>query len=213
MKLQLNLSNYDLGFRFSVCETTVGRILKKWIVAMDIRLSPLIAWPDRNSVQKTMPYSFRRNYGLSVISIIDCFEIFIEKPSNLLAKSCTWSSYKHYNTAKYLISITPQGVINFISRGWGGRSEYSFPISPFPVSHFSVSRSSFYNYPFDRVKRSLIKKSREPYKAMRAYHRSRTSSFYVSRLFPVLFCIFDDVFVPVPLQLLLSGSLMWQPGQ
>ena len=33
---------------------------------------------------------------------------------------------------------------------------------------------------------------------MRAYHRSRTSSFYVSRLFPVLFCIFffDDVFVP-----------------
>ena len=122
MKLRLNLSNYDLGFRFSVCETTVGRILKKWIVAMDIRLSPLIAWPDRNSVQKTMPYSFRRNYGLSVISIIDCFEIFIEKPSNLLAKSCTWSSYKHYNTAKYLISITPQGVINFISRGWGGRT-------------------------------------------------------------------------------------------
>ena len=43
---------------------------------------------------------------------------------------------------------------------------------------------------FDRVKRSLIKKSREPYKAMRAYHRSRTSSFYVLRLFPVLFCIF-----------------------
>ena len=68
-----------------------------------------------------MPFCFRPNYGLKVTSIIDCFELFIEKPSNLLAKSCTWSQYKHYNTAKYLISITPQGVISFVSNGWGGR--------------------------------------------------------------------------------------------
>lgn len=58
---------------------------------------------------------------VKVASIIDCFEIFIEKPSNLLAKACTWSQYQHYNTAKYLISITPQGTISFISNGWGGR--------------------------------------------------------------------------------------------
>ena len=68
-----------------------------------------------------MPFCFRPNYGLKVTSIIDCFELFIEKPSNLLAKSCTWSQYKHYNTAKYLISVTPQSVISFISNGWGGR--------------------------------------------------------------------------------------------
>ena len=60
--------------------------------------------------------------------------------------------------------------------------------------------------------RSLIKNSHEPYKAMRAYHRSRTSSFYVSRLFPVLFCNFLTTFLfHVPLQLLLSGSLISQP--
>ena len=69
-----------------------------------------------------MPYCFHRHYGLRVVSIIDYFELFIEKSSNLLAKSCTWSSYKHYNTAKYLISITPQGTISFISKGWGGRT-------------------------------------------------------------------------------------------
>ena len=38
-----------------------------------------------------------------------------------MAKACTWSQYKHYNTAKYLISITPQGTFSFISNGWGGR--------------------------------------------------------------------------------------------
>lgn len=88
---------------------------------MDARLSFVVIWPDHESLQKTMPFCFRLNYGLKVASIIDCFELFIEKPSNLLAKSCTWSQYKHYNTAKYLISTTPQGVISYISNSWGGR--------------------------------------------------------------------------------------------
>ena len=78
----------------------------------------LIKWHSREALQKTMPFCFRVHYGLKVVAIIDCFELFIEKPSNLLAKSCTWSQYKHYNTAKYLISITPQGVISFVSKGW-----------------------------------------------------------------------------------------------
>ena len=51
---------------------------------MDIRLSFLILWPDRKSIQKPMPFCFQRNYGLRVTSIIDCFELFIEKPSDLL---------------------------------------------------------------------------------------------------------------------------------
>ena len=33
----------------------------------------------------------------------------------------TWSNYKHHNTVKYLIGITPQGSISFISKGWGVR--------------------------------------------------------------------------------------------
>ncbi|KAM9364991.1 putative ATP-dependent RNA helicase DDX43 [Pholidichthys leucotaenia] len=48
-------------------------------------------------------------------------EVFIERPSDLKARAQTYSSYKSHNTAKYLISITPQGTVNFISRGWGGR--------------------------------------------------------------------------------------------
>ena len=42
MKLRLNLSNYDLAFRFGIGESTVGRIFARWIEAMDIRLSFLI---------------------------------------------------------------------------------------------------------------------------------------------------------------------------
>jgi len=32
-----------------------------------------------------------------------------------------FSSYKHHNTVKYLIGVTPQGTFSFISEGWGGR--------------------------------------------------------------------------------------------
>jgi len=33
----------------------------------------------------------------------------------------TWSNYKHHNTVKVLLGITPQGVICFVSEWWGGR--------------------------------------------------------------------------------------------
>ena len=83
MKLRLDVSNYDLGFRFGISASTVSRVFSKWIEAMDIRLSFLITWPNRKNLRKSMPFCFRPNYGLKVTSIIDCFELFIEKPSNL----------------------------------------------------------------------------------------------------------------------------------
>ena len=34
----------------------------------------------------------------------------------------TWSNYKHHNIVKFLIGITPQRVISFISKACGGRA-------------------------------------------------------------------------------------------
>ena len=73
---------------------------------MNSRLgTTLVKWPSRDAIQRTMPFCFRVHYDLKVTAITDCFELFIEKPSSLLTKSCTWLQYKHYNTANYLISI------------------------------------------------------------------------------------------------------------
>ena len=41
---------------------------------------------------------------------------------NVCARAQTFSSYKHHNTVKFLIGITTQGVISFISKAWGGRT-------------------------------------------------------------------------------------------
>ena len=69
-----------------------------------------------------MPMCFQFSFGKKTTTIIDCFEIFIERPSNLLARAQTFSNYKHHNTAKVLIAITPQGSICFTSKAWGGRT-------------------------------------------------------------------------------------------
>ena len=53
--------------------------------------------------------------------MIDCTEIYIERPLNLQARAQTWYNYKNTNTIKYLIAITPVGAVSFLSREWGGR--------------------------------------------------------------------------------------------
>ena len=47
--------------------------------------------------------------------MIDCTEVFMERPSDL-ARAQIWSNYKHHSTVKFLIGITPQGTILFISK-------------------------------------------------------------------------------------------------
>ena len=51
-----------------------------------------------------MPACFQQSFGKKVAIIIDCFEIFIERPSDLEARAITWSNYKHKNTAKVFLA-------------------------------------------------------------------------------------------------------------
>ena len=111
MKLRLNMPLQDLAYRFKVSHCTVSRIFSSWLVVMDIRLFPLISWPEREQLWRTMPQCFMYSFGKKVTVVIDCFEVFIEKPTNLLASS----SYKH-NTIKLLIGITPQGTVSYVSQ-------------------------------------------------------------------------------------------------
>ena len=120
IKLHLNLVDQDIAYRFGVHQSTVSRNFRKWIDIMYARLRCLIIWPEREQLLETMPMDFRKNFKRCVI-IIDCFEVFCERPSNLKARSQLWPNYKHHNTIKFLIGISPQGGVSFISEEWGGR--------------------------------------------------------------------------------------------
>ncbi len=120
LKLRLNLADEDIAFRFGVHRSSVSRNFHKVLNIMYTCLSPLVKWPDRGVLRSTMPSSFRKFFR-SCSVIIDCTEIFMERPSDLLARAQVWSNYKHHSTVKFLIGITPQGTISFLSKCFGGR--------------------------------------------------------------------------------------------
>ncbi|XP_047129638.1 uncharacterized protein LOC124809549 [Hydra vulgaris] len=79
----------------------------------------LIIWPSLTAIRHNMPSQFL-NFKKCVV-IIDCTDIFIQRPNNLEARAITWSNYKSTNTIKYLIVVSPAEAITFLSHGWGGR--------------------------------------------------------------------------------------------
>lgn len=72
---------------FQVSSSGVSRIFVKMLDVMYARLFPIIHGPDRESLRRTMPYEFKQYFGNKVTVIIDCFELFIEIPSSLLARA------------------------------------------------------------------------------------------------------------------------------
>ena len=126
MRIRLDLSINDLAYRFNISSSTVSSIFLKIIDILFVHLKPIIKWPERDQIWKTTPMCFRKHFGTKIAVIIDCFEVFINKPKNVMARAQTFSSYKHHNTVKFLIGITPQGVISYISKAWGGRTSDKF---------------------------------------------------------------------------------------
>ena len=114
IKLRLNLRNKDLAFRFGICESLVSRYVTTWISYLYHHLKEVKWMPEVEQVRATLPHSFQQAYS-TTFAIIDGSELFIQTPSDLQLQSSTWSSYKHHNTAKFLIACTPNGCICFIS--------------------------------------------------------------------------------------------------
>ena len=67
-----------------------------------------------------MPCSFKSKYPTTKI-ILDCTELFIEMPTSYKSQSATFPSYKHHNTAKCLVGISPNGAITFVSDLYAGK--------------------------------------------------------------------------------------------
>ena len=116
------LSIEDLSKHFQFSKATVSRIFLDILKVLYVYLEPLINWPERPELQITMAQCFINNLKRKITAIINCFELYIDQPTNLTAQNLIWSSYKHHHTAKYLIGITPQGLISFISQVLAGRS-------------------------------------------------------------------------------------------
>ena len=89
IKLRLNPPLQGLAYRFGISLLTISHIVSRWVTIMDIRLQPLIWWPDRPQLRRPIPECFQISFGDKVAVMIDCFEVFIEHSSHFLARACT----------------------------------------------------------------------------------------------------------------------------
>lgn len=120
-KIKLNESFEILQDIFGLSFSRLSQIFNKCVTKIAREMEELIFWPESDLMKKFLPVAFLNKYS-NIQSVIDCFEIQIQKPSDPVLQSITYSQYKSCNTIKYLVSCTPCGMINFISKGFPGRA-------------------------------------------------------------------------------------------
>lgn len=110
-----------LAALFNIQRTTATWISKSVLQHPYDATRGWLFWPSRTAVQSTMPPSFRALCpGWRVI--IDCTELRTEVPPSVECQNMWHSNYKSTHTVKYLIGISPSGLITLLSKGCGGRA-------------------------------------------------------------------------------------------
>lgn len=122
MRLWLGLLTNDLAYRLGISAGSVSSIFHSWLDVLTKNLTKLIIWSSRRALQSHRLPAFEDTLFHNLRGIIDCTEIFIQRPTSLTARSQTYSSYKHHNTVKVLVVISPSGSVTFVSKAWGGRA-------------------------------------------------------------------------------------------
>lgn len=120
-KIRLNEEFQTLADLFEVDRRTAGSYFKVSVVLIAKCIKKFLKYVKPASIKRNLPLSFRRNFS-RIGFILDCFEIQIERPSKPKKQSKSFSQYKGCNTIKYLVCVTPDGMICYISKGFGGRS-------------------------------------------------------------------------------------------
>ena len=119
VRLRVGLPVHDLAKRFDLSKSTVSRLTVTWVNLMYLCLKDTERFPPRHIIQKYMPKVFRVTFPNARV-IIDATEFAVERPSSLVSQAGTFSSYKHMNTIKVLIGITPSGAVSFVSQTFEG---------------------------------------------------------------------------------------------
>ena len=97
----------DIALRFGITKSRLSKIFKERLPKLATHLRFLVRWPDKEEILRKLPRVFKHGVYSKSRVIIDCTEMIIERARKLTLRATTWSSYKHHNTIKVLIGITP----------------------------------------------------------------------------------------------------------
>ncbi|XP_049518795.1 uncharacterized protein LOC119440263 [Dermacentor silvarum] len=96
----------------------------------------VVVWLPRSLIRNSMPESFAQNAYEKTTCILDCSDVFLQRPKKLLARAQTYSSYKAHNTVKFLTAVAPNGYVMFVSRAYGGRASDEYIMGHCGVEDF-----------------------------------------------------------------------------
>lgn len=109
MKLKLNISF-----------TTCTKYFYTFLPLLAAALKPMIYWPNKDEIRNNLPVCFNKYKTTRVV--LDCTEVIVQKCKCVTCRIKSYSHYKWNHTIKWLIGITPSGLISYISPGYGGRA-------------------------------------------------------------------------------------------
>jgi hypothetical protein len=119
IKLRLSKEDMELSVLFRVSRVTAGRIFQTWLNFMFYQFQDLDLFIPREIIDAYMPKDFKRKFPSTRV-ILDATEVRIQKPEHPPDQSATWSTYKHANTLKTMIGVSPRGLVTYVSNSYGG---------------------------------------------------------------------------------------------
>lgn len=119
-KLKMNISFACLAILFKISKTQCTSTFYSVVSLLAVAIKPAIYWASKEEIVKNMPKCFSKYKNTRIV--LDCTEIPIQKLKCLKCRIKSYSHYKGTHTIKYLVGITPSGLISFVSTGFGGRA-------------------------------------------------------------------------------------------
>lgn len=120
VKLKTGDFNSEVARKFQISEGHMSRIFSTWINFLHVQLKYLFEMKLSWENVETIPECFQRYPNL--ISVIDCTELQIERATSLQARKETYSNYKSRDTVKFMVGLSPNLTVNFVSKAYGGRA-------------------------------------------------------------------------------------------
>ncbi|XP_050038400.3 uncharacterized protein [Dermacentor andersoni] len=138
MRLRLGLLYGHLARIFQISVSSVSNHVSYILSLLCKIMKKVVIWLPKSHIQNSMPDSFIENKHDDTTCILDCTEVFLQRPKKLMARAQTFSSYKAHNTVKFLVAIALNGFIMFVSKAYGGRASDKFITNSSGISDYLV---------------------------------------------------------------------------
>ncbi|KAK3920209.1 THAP domain-containing protein 2 [Frankliniella fusca] len=124
MKIKLASSFSTLAAFFSISIQNACNYFYDTVRVLAQLLKCFVKWQSKETILNNMPKCF--SHFMSTRVVLDCFELFVEKPKCVRCRIRLYSQYKKNYTVKILLGVAPSGAITKVSKAYGGRASDKF---------------------------------------------------------------------------------------